>query len=350
MAKIFSQLVNAQAENKASDYSAGTIGRFWINTASSLLKFDDGSAVRTIYHTGNTVAVANGGTNITSYTTGDVLYATGATTLSKLAIGTSGTFLKSNGSAILWDTAGTTLATTSKTGNYTATTADNVILCDDTSGSLTITLYAAASNAGRQLMIKKTNSSSNTVTIDGNASETIDGATTQVLRELNESILIVCDGSNWRILDRYNSNISARYSTNAGQSISTATDTVIDFEDKTFDSHTAVTTGAAWKFTAPIDGVYSISAVVTLASSGAWSATEGAILRVFKNGADGTHGNLDAFYSTGSTTVVYLSGSTLIKLVAGDYIHLNINQNSGSSIALLNDGNYNHVSIQRIGN
>lgn len=59
MAILKSQLVSAQAENKASDYSAGTVGRFWINTSTSLLKFDDGSAVRTVVTTDNTQTLTN---------------------------------------------------------------------------------------------------------------------------------------------------------------------------------------------------------------------------------------------------------------------------------------------------
>lgn len=46
--------------------------------------------------------VASGGTGITSYTTGDMLYASAGTTLSKLAIGTAGKFLKSTGTAPSW--------------------------------------------------------------------------------------------------------------------------------------------------------------------------------------------------------------------------------------------------------
>ena len=49
-----------------------------------------------------TVPVNLGGTNITSYTTGDLLYATGSTTLTKLPIGTSGQVLKSTGTLPAW--------------------------------------------------------------------------------------------------------------------------------------------------------------------------------------------------------------------------------------------------------
>jgi hypothetical protein len=50
----------------------------------------------------STITVAKGGTNLTSYTAGDLLYATGATTLAKLGIGTSTYILTSSGSAPQW--------------------------------------------------------------------------------------------------------------------------------------------------------------------------------------------------------------------------------------------------------
>ena len=78
---------------------------------------------------------------------------------------------------------------------------DYVILVDDdTAGStVTITLPAAASHAGRVYHIKKLGTTANVV-IDGNASETIDGATTHTLSIQYDSRQIVCDGSNWSII------------------------------------------------------------------------------------------------------------------------------------------------------
>jgi len=46
-----------------------------------------------------TLAVASGGTNLTSYTAGDILYATGSTTLSKLAKGTASQQIRMNSGA-----------------------------------------------------------------------------------------------------------------------------------------------------------------------------------------------------------------------------------------------------------
>jgi hypothetical protein len=49
-----------------------------------------------------TLVAANGGTGYASYSSGDLLYASGSTTLSKLTIGTNGYILQSNGSAPAW--------------------------------------------------------------------------------------------------------------------------------------------------------------------------------------------------------------------------------------------------------
>ena len=51
-----------------------------------------------------TLATANGGTNLTGYTTGDILYASGTDVLSKLSKGTSGQVLKMGASIPAWAT------------------------------------------------------------------------------------------------------------------------------------------------------------------------------------------------------------------------------------------------------
>ena len=51
---------------------------------------------------GDTITEAHGGTNQTSYTRGDILYATADDTLAKLAIGTAGQMLVSDGTDVAW--------------------------------------------------------------------------------------------------------------------------------------------------------------------------------------------------------------------------------------------------------
>lgn len=90
-----------------------------------------------------------------------------------------------------------------KTANYTVTASDDCscILVSASGGARTVTLPAAASaGSGFKVVIKKTDSSANTVTIDGNGSETIDGAATKVLRLQNQSVALICDGTGWRVM------------------------------------------------------------------------------------------------------------------------------------------------------
>lgn len=51
---------------------------------------------------GGTLNAANGGTGLSSYATGDIVYASGATTIARLALGTQGLVLKAGASAPEW--------------------------------------------------------------------------------------------------------------------------------------------------------------------------------------------------------------------------------------------------------
>ena len=83
----------------------------------------------TIYGSGlvltNPVNVANGGTEITSYAIGDLIYASGATTLSKLADVAVGSYLRSGGVGVapLWST--TVLPNSATTGDLLYASAAN---------------------------------------------------------------------------------------------------------------------------------------------------------------------------------------------------------------------------------
>lgn len=100
---------------------------------------------------------------------------------------------------------------TKTTSPYTVVTGNRnqLIPVDATSGNFTVDLIAAATAGnGFMLSVKKIDSSSNTVTIDGNGSETIDGSTTFVLTAENNFVLLVCDGSNWQIISTSQSDLT----------------------------------------------------------------------------------------------------------------------------------------------
>lgn len=95
-------------------------------------------------------------------------------------------------------------------GGSSAKSADYTVLDDDgisailmTTGASdrTVTLPTAADNSGRELTIKKVDSGSGIVIIDGESAETIDGQLTLEVRQQYDSVRLACDGSNWHILE-----------------------------------------------------------------------------------------------------------------------------------------------------
>jgi hypothetical protein len=102
-------------------------------------------------------------------------------------------------SAVITDTP---YGTASKTTGYTVVLADygKLLLCDATSAAFTVTLPAAATaGAGFYVFVKKTDSTANAITIDGNAAETVDGSATVSLPTQYDFMRLRCDGTNWRI-------------------------------------------------------------------------------------------------------------------------------------------------------
>jgi len=86
-------------------------------------------------------------------------------------------------------------------GNQTLTASSpNVILANATSGPITIILPAVATVTDKVFKIKKTDSSKNAVTVDGNGAETIDGSTVMVISFAQTTMEIESDGSAWYII------------------------------------------------------------------------------------------------------------------------------------------------------
>ena len=76
---------------------------------------------------------------------------------------------------------------------------DDVVLVDATSGAVTVSLPPAADRF-KELCIKKIDSSSNAVTVDGDGSETIDDSATLVLASQYDAVRLASDGLEWWIL------------------------------------------------------------------------------------------------------------------------------------------------------
>lgn len=142
--------------------------------------------------------------------------------------------------------------------------------------------------------------------------------------------------------------VQARYRSTAGQSISSGSGTTIDFGTKVFDSHSAVTTGASWKFTAPVAGVYAVSAFVEFASA-TWTSGNTQYLVLRKNGS----GDSMLFYKKNEATATQekgLPGSTVVQMLAGDYIDIQVFQNEGSSRSFSTTATEVWVNVNKVGN
>jgi hypothetical protein len=141
--------------------------------------------------------------------------------------------------------------------------------------------------------------------------------------------------------------VTARYTTDASQSIPNNTATIVNFEDLSFDSHSAVTVGASWKFIAPVSGRFSVNAQITWSSV---TLTSGQInsIAIRKNGVE----YISDFdnRATGGSNIFTRRIADTIQLAAGDYIDVMVTQQSGGAITLNGTGSRNVISISKVGN
>jgi len=118
----------------------GTSGQFLLSGGASAAPTWTTVTLATL---GGVVPVASGGTNITSYTVGDLLYASASTTLSKLSDVATGSVLVSGGVGVApaWSNSPTVTALTtgsiSNSGNTTNTGTGSRFLADFTNATIT---------------------------------------------------------------------------------------------------------------------------------------------------------------------------------------------------------------------
>jgi hypothetical protein len=131
---------------------------------------------------------------------GDILYR-GASGWARLAAGTSGHYLKTQGTGAnpTWAavSAGSSeIDINTQSGNYTLQASDLGDLVDVTAAA-TLTLLAAATAGDKfYCWVRNSGAVTDVLTVDGNGSETVDGALTLAMYA-GEVRLLICDGSNW---------------------------------------------------------------------------------------------------------------------------------------------------------
>lgn len=139
---------------------------------------------------------------------------------------------------------------------------------------------------------------------------------------------------------------SAIYHLTIVQSIPSTTATVVNFDTREIDTDSAVTTGAAWKWTCPTakGGLYHVAGVVSFA---AMTATGECVAVVRKNGVQVQDGGGGAPQT--SSTVNHLPFSAYISVAAGDYIDVIAYQTSGVSQNTTGTVDGTRVAILEVG-
>ena len=122
------QLLAAKGGNGVTTFSGGTTG-LTPNTATS-------GAITL----GGTLVAANGGTSFSTYTTGDVIYASATNTLSKLGVGTTGQILTVAGGVPSWAAAPPSGASIS---NDTSTASNLYPLFSNATSGAPTTIYTS---------------------------------------------------------------------------------------------------------------------------------------------------------------------------------------------------------------
>jgi hypothetical protein len=125
--------------------------------------------------------------------------------------------------------------------------------------------------------------------------------------------------------------IAAARATLSGNKTFTASQP-INWDTITYDTHAGITTSAsAWKYTAPISGIYTVYAAVDMSTDTG--------IDLYKNGVQYSRLGVMRGATDGSD-----SYTDTISLVAGDYIDIRAQSSSHTAIAGINT----HFSIQRV--
>lgn len=148
----------------------------------------------------------------------------------------------------------------------------------------------------------------------------------------NEQLRISSTASGSGIANPSN-RILARYTLSGTQTFATGDEAITQFPILDYDTHSAVTTGASWKFTAPQDGYYDIRVKYSF-NSRSWGTTTYCELYTYKNGTTYPEDflvDLDQRYGNGQTIIMSVNGSTTLYLASGEYFHPMVYQNSGGN-------------------
>lgn len=253
--------INASAAIVRSKLASGTNYRILANSSSGVMSENAAiTAANVVFADANgqlsgeaTLATSRGGTNLASFTTGDILYASSSSVLSKLGIGSTGQVIKVAAGLPSWAAGSASLVTSTKVFSDSPVTISNAVDVydfDTSSGAIAATLPDCATNAGKVFYFKKTTSDFNAVTINRAGSDSIIDAGASVssttLNTIGEEFSLISFGSTvWQVINRRIPSVTVSYTpTGAWSTNTTYTGFWSRIGDKILVTGTVTTSGA----------------------------------------------------------------------------------------------------------
>lgn len=203
--------VIASIAGAIAEASAITAARALISDVNGIPTHSVVTATELAFISGVTSAIQtqfSGKQNNIITTQGDLIVGNASNVADRLPIGTSGLYLKSNGTTASWQAGATSNESLSTKTDTSYTILDNdsftTILMNITSATgRTLTLPSPSNNTNRAIRIKRIGTGTGLVTIARNGSESIDGvAANYTLPVSLDWVQLQSDGTNWYILDK----------------------------------------------------------------------------------------------------------------------------------------------------
>jgi hypothetical protein len=213
------------------------------------------------------------------------------------------------------------LSHSAKTADYTVTDTDgvSVVLMTTSTTDRTVTLPTASANDGRVITVKKVDSASGSLTLDGEGSETIDGELSTAVASIGGFITVICDGTGWHLLACQDSGVytptcaSVLDFTSVSGDVSTYMRSLWNVSVGLRVTATSVdTTQHRLDFTVPIDPASNFGSANDLIGTGMWPGSTYTVGTIFAD-TSSKKGRFYVFPSGAGASSVYATFQYTLK-------------------------------------
>lgn len=154
--------------------------------------------------------------------------------------------------------------------------------------------------------------------------------------ETDTNYLRIYNGSAWRLIGGDVPAASVERTTT--QSIGTGSATAVSFGAELFDHGGCWVIGSPTRLTAPVAGVYSVSAAVEFAAN----ATGNRQVHIYTNGSE--HSRITV-PSVGAGLATRVSHNAIVQLAAAEYVEVFVFQDSGGNLNITNGANMPNLAF-----